>query len=118
MKNSKKTSKKIFNKNLKGGDITSNSSKYDHIQPVIGQPLEVKVYNNFDKALKAFRSLVQKERILSLYKEKQSFEKPSDKKRRKRNEMKRKLLELDSKNQRDAEGSFDRKKKNREDTVE
>lgn len=118
MKNSKKTNKKPSSKNMKGGDIVSNSSKFDHIQPVIGQPLEVKVYNNFDKALKSFRALVQKERILSLYKEKQSFEKPSDKKRRKRNEMKRKLLELDSKNQREAEDSFDKKKKNREDTAE
>jgi ribosomal protein S21 len=58
-------------------------------------PLEVKVYsNNFDKALRAFRALVQKERILSTYKEKQSYEKPSDKHRRKRNEMKRKRREL------------------------
>ncbi len=45
----------------------------------------------------AFRTLVQKERILSLYKEKQSYEKPSDKKRRKRNEMKRKIMELEMK---------------------
>ncbi len=58
--------------------------------------LEVKVYgNNFDKALRAFRAVVQKERILSSYKEKQAYEKPSDRKRRKRNEMKRKLMELD-----------------------
>jgi ribosomal protein S21 len=65
---------------------------------VQSQHLEVKVYNNnFDKAMTAFRTLVQKERILSLYKEKQNFEKPSDKKRRKRNEMKRKIMELDFK---------------------
>jgi small subunit ribosomal protein S21 len=54
-------------------------------------PLEVKVYgNNFDRALKAFRAQVQKERVLSYYKEAQTYEKPSDKKRRKRNEAKRK----------------------------
>lgn len=119
MKNSKKPVRKPSNKNLKGGDIISNSSnQFDHIQPVICQPLEVKVYNNFDKAMKAFRAAVQKERILSLYKEKQSFEKRSDKKRRKRNEMKRKLMELDSKNQRDSENSFEKKKKDRDDSVE
>lgn len=73
-------------------------SKYDYIQPLEAKPLEVRVYNNFERAMKAFRALVQKERILSLYKEKQSYEKPSDKKRRKRNEMKRKLLEIDAKN--------------------
>ncbi|HWZ21404.1 MAG TPA: 30S ribosomal protein S21 [Cytophagaceae bacterium] len=97
MKN-KKYVKKTFNKPLKGGDSESGSTKFDHIQPIQAEPLEIKVYNNFDKALRAFRALVQKERVLSIYKEKQSYEKPSDKKRRKRNEMKRKLLELNSKN--------------------
>jgi ribosomal protein S21 len=73
------------------------NDKFAHIEPVQAQPLEVKVYNNnFDKALKAFRALVQKERILSAYKENQSFEKPSDKRRRKRNEMKRKRHEMNS----------------------
>jgi ribosomal protein S21 len=40
---------------------------------------------------------VQKERILSSYKERQHYEKPSDKKRRKINESKRKQLEFCSK---------------------
>jgi small subunit ribosomal protein S21 len=63
---------------------------------VQAKPLEVKVFNNnFDKALRAFRALVQKERVLSTYKDRQSFEKPSDKKRRKRNEAKRKMLTLE-----------------------
>ena len=97
MKNNK-YAKKTLNKPEKGGDNLGESSKFDYIQPIQAEPLEVKVYNNFDKALRAFRSLVQKERILSQYKEKQTYEKPSDKKRRKRNEMKRKLLELNSKN--------------------
>jgi len=78
---------------VKGGDsINSNLVVGDAI---LAQPLEVKVYNNnFDKALRAFRALVQKERVLSVYKEKQTYEKPSQKRRRKHNEMKRKLLEL------------------------
>ena len=83
---------------VKGGEMqaVAVNDKFAHIEPVQAQPLEVKVYhNNFDKALRAFRALVQKERILSLYKEKQTYEKRSDKNRRKRNEMKRKLLELD-----------------------
>jgi small subunit ribosomal protein S21 len=66
-----------------------------------GKPLEVAVYgNNFDRALRAFRALVQKERILSLYKEKSTYEKPSDKKRRKRSEAIRKNLEFE------GEGEF------------
>jgi small subunit ribosomal protein S21 len=75
--------------------VVVSNDKFAHIQPVQAQPLEVRVYNNnFDKALRAFRALVQKERILSTYKEKQSYEKPSDKRRRRRNEMKRKRQEL------------------------
>lgn len=73
------------------------NGKFSDIIPIQAQPLEVKVYNNnFDKALRAFRALVQKERILSIYKEKQSYEKPTDKRRRKRNEMKRKQQEINS----------------------
>lgn len=77
-----------------------------------GNPLEVKVYNNFDKAMKAFRALVQKERILSNYKEKSRYEKPSDKKRRKRNEMRRKMMELENKFQ--LENQASRKNKREE----
>jgi ribosomal protein S21 len=77
--------------------INRNLPKYATDPPVLAHNLEVKVYNNFDKAIKAFRALVQKERILSIYKEKQSYEKPSVKRRRKRNEMKRKIMELEGK---------------------
>ncbi len=67
-------------------------------ETVFAKPLEVKVIgNNFDRAFKIFRSMVQKEKILSLYKEKRYYEKPSDKRRRKQNERKRKLLELEAK---------------------
>lgn len=90
-KKGKKTSKKA----QKGGEVASHDSKEN--EAVLAQPLEVRVYNNnFDKALRAFRALVQKERILSAYKERQTYEKPSQKKRRKRNEMKRKMMELNS----------------------
>lgn len=85
---SKKNSKKYLE--------NQNVSEFDHIQAIEAKPLEVKVYNNnFDRALKAFRALVQKERILSNYKEKQRYEKPSEKKRRKRNESSRKRQEFE-----------------------
>lgn len=99
--NNYKKSKKDSKKAPRGGEtqaveVVNDNNKFAHIQPVQAQPLEVKVYgNNFDKALKAFRALVQRERILSAYKEKQTYEKPSQKRRRKRNEMKRKMMELD-----------------------
>jgi small subunit ribosomal protein S21 len=86
---------------MKGGDsetvVVSDNSKYANIEPVQLKPLEVVVYNNgFDKALRAFRALVQKEKILSAFKERRTYEKPSVRKRRKRSEMKRKMMELDT----------------------
>jgi len=101
MKDNYSKGRKPFKKALKGGDSQADDIIIDEVsknEPVLGEYLEVKVFNNFEKAIRAFRAVVQKERILSLYKEKQSFEKPSDKRRRKRNEMKRKRLELESDN--------------------
>ena len=93
--NDNKKRRSNSNKALKGGDTESrDSSTHYPSDAVQATPLEVKVYgNNFERALKAFRALVQKERILSLYKEKQTYEKSSDRKRRKRNEAKRKSME-------------------------
>lgn len=100
MKDHSRKNKRYNKKAPRGGESSqiAVNDKFAHIEAVQAQPLEVKVYgNNFDKALRAFRALVQKERVLSSYKEKQSYEKPSDKRRRKRNESKRKQLELCSK---------------------
>jgi small subunit ribosomal protein S21 len=102
MKDQNKRNRKNFKKAPRGGEtqpvVVSDIKTAGPGESILAQPLEVKVYgNNFDKALRAFRALVQKERILSSYKEKQSYEKPSDKRRRKRNESKRKLLEACSK---------------------
>ena len=104
-----------FKKASKGGEsqAVEVNDKFAHIEAVQAQPLEVKVFNNnFDKALRAFRALVQKERILSIYKDKQTYEKPSDKNRRKRNEMKRKRLELENpRPPREPKKSYKRKPK-------
>lgn len=92
----------------KGGE---SKIKDSGVEPVQAIPLQVKVNNNFDRAFKAFRALVQKERILSIYKEKQRYEKPSDRKRRKINETKRKMMDLD----RASERSWNNYKKNDDD---
>ena len=73
-------------------------------------PLEVKVFNNFDKALKAFRTLVQSEKILSIYKEKQSYEKPSVKRRRKHSESIKRVLELEMKQKKILSGEYEKEK--------
>lgn len=88
MKNT--TSNKPITTDLKGGDSASSRS-----EALEAFPLEVKVYEgNFEQAMKRFRNMVQKERVIATYKEKQRYEKPSEKKRRKRAENQRKRLEL------------------------
>ena len=98
MKDQSRKGRKNFKKASKGGDNLATVPRIGPGDAIQAQPLEVKVFgNNFDKALRAFRALVQKERVLSAYKEKQSYEKPSDKRRRKINESKRKQMEMCSK---------------------
>jgi small subunit ribosomal protein S21 len=100
----KRYGNKNFNGQSRGGDTKpvvvvsdNNTTGVGPGEAIQAKPLEVIVYGNFDKALRSFRSLVQKERVLSAYKERQSYEKPSDKKRRKINESQRKQLEFCSK---------------------
>lgn len=65
-------------------------TKSKHVRPgpvEAFKAIEVKIKNNsfeaFDSALKHFKRMVNQEKILSLYKEKQSFIKPSMKRRKK-----------------------------------
>ncbi len=92
MKQNKNKRNSSYEDFLEGGEFSQASGvPGDALQ---FRPLEVKVYgNNFDRAFKAFRSLVQKERVISNFKEKQFFEKASDRKRRKRKEAFKKSLE-------------------------
>lgn len=48
--------------------------------------------DNFDDAVRKFKKRVEKDGILQEYKKRQYFEKPSDEKRRKRMEARRKAL--------------------------
>lgn len=92
--------------NISSSKTAPQEMDWDHFQP-----LEVKVYNgNFDQAFKQFRLLVQTERVLSLYKEKQSYEKPSEKRRRKHNESIQKNFELEIKKQKMASGQYEKDK--------
>jgi len=63
-------------------------------EPLVFKPIEVTVRGDskesFESAVRIFKALVQKEKILSTYKEKQSYEKPSVKRRRKRKEAEEK----------------------------
>ena len=81
-------------------------------------PLEVMVEGSsdeaFNNALRKFKSIIQKSQILSLFKEKQSYEKPSDKKRRKaRESLERKRIAELHERQIDS-GEWDKRQKRKE----
>lgn len=74
-------------------------------------PLEIKIHgNNFDRAFKLFRSLVQADGVLAVYKEKQGYEKPSVKKRRKHAETMQRLYEEKIKAEKIASGEYEKEK--------
>lgn len=113
-KETDKSREQVIQAFLKGGSkggetIKSTVNHLDDTYLDEFQPLEIKVFGyNFDRSFKAFRSLVQKDRILSLYKQKQSFEKPSMKRRRKKNEANQKRMELENRRQKILSGEFEK----------
>lgn len=61
-----------------------------------GEFIQVKVYdNNVERAIRDFRAKVQKAGVLSDFKKTREYEKPSEKKRRKISESKRKVLKAE-----------------------
>lgn len=60
------------------------------------KPLEVEVRGSFEEAFRRFKSLVQRERIVGQYKERMSYEKPSEKRRRKIQESREKQIIFDA----------------------
>lgn len=74
-------------------------------------PIEVKVFGNgFERAMKNFRSLVQGEGILAEFKEKSRYEKPSDKKRRKKSEAIQRVYEEEMKMKKIISGEYEKEK--------
>jgi len=79
------------------------------------KPLEIIVGNNdFEGAFRRFKMLVQKEKIIATYKEKQTYEKPSIKKRRKAREATAKRMMAESRERQIISGEFEKKQKARE----
>ncbi len=73
------------------------------------KPLQVEVTGSFEEAVRRFKSLVQKEKILSKYKEKQVYEKPSDKKRREAREAKERAYLLKQREQMIQSGEWEKR---------
>ena len=76
--------------------------------------LEVTVGFNFEDSLRRFKSAVQKSKILSDYKERQSYEKPSEKKRRKMRQAQERKRLLILKETQMLSGEWDRRQKARD----
>lgn len=76
--------------------------------------LEVTVGFNFEESLRRFKVAVQKSKILSDYKERQSYEKPSERKRRKKRDAQERRRLLVLKEKQILSGEWDRIQKARD----
>lgn len=111
-------SKKFLTKQDVVKEVT-NTSKFSVSDPLILNPLQVFVRNPKDpdsvaSAAKYFRFLVQKEGILVKHKEKSRYEKPSQKKKRKRNEARLARLEAEVRERKMLSGELEREKEAKE----
>jgi small subunit ribosomal protein S21 len=87
------------------------SSIPQEIDPNYFRPLQVQVFGNgFERAMKTFRQIVQSDKILSDYKEKSRYEKPSDKKRRKQAEALQRIYEEEMKMKKIISGEYEKEK--------
>lgn len=78
------------------------------------RPLEVKVDGSFEEAIKRFKAIFQRDRILGQLKERESYEKPSIKKRRKhRQALERKRI-MEEREKLIASGEWIKRQKNKE----
>lgn len=86
-----------------------------NMQPevVIG-PLEVKVFNSFEDAARRFKMLVSKEKVLTLYKQKMAYEKPSVKRKRKSLEARRRVILTGIREAQIASGEWEMKQKRKD----
>jgi len=80
-------------------------------EPANVEPLQIVVTGSFEQALRDFKGLVQHERIIGLYKERQSYEKPSEKKRRKKREAAERKRLAEMRERMMASGEWDRRQK-------
>jgi len=79
------------------------------------RPIEVVVEGSsredFEYAFRKFKTLFQKERVVGQVKEKMSYEKPSEKKRRKRREARDRRLMTEMRERMMKSGEWDRRQK-------
>ena len=77
-------------------------------------PLQVEVTHSLENAIRNFKSAVQRSKILAEYKERQSYEKPSAKKRRKKRERVERARLNAIREKLIASGEWDRRQKKKD----
>ncbi len=93
----------------------TNSNYFSHLTQAEISPLEVKVENdNFEEAYRRFKKLFQNEKIISKLKEKEHYEKPSERKRRKRREASERRLMLEARERMMNTGEWDKRMKKKQ----
>jgi ribosomal protein S21 len=79
------------------------------------EPLQISTdKGRFEEASRIFKSMVQKEKVISLYKEKQAFEKPSVKKRRKSREAQERKFAMELKQKMMKNGEWEKRMKKKQ----
>lgn len=78
------------------------------------KPLQVEVRGDFEEAFRRFKSVFQKERIVSMYKERRFYEKPSARRRRKKRESIERKLATEKREALIRSGEWDRIQKKKQ----
>jgi len=86
--------------------------------PAVVTPLQVKVEgttrDHFEEAFRKFKAQAQRERIVGQFKEHTAYEKPSEKKRRKRREAQERRLLTEMRERMIASGEWEKRQKRKE----
>ncbi len=95
-----------------------NSNSFAGLTQAQFTPLEIRVEgpgrDHFEDAFRKFKALVQRERIVGQVKERMSYEKPSEKKRRKRREAHERRLLTAMRERLIASGEWEKRQKSKE----
>ena len=98
--------------------IKNKSSLFNRPPPKI-EPLQVVVENNnFEDAFRRFKSMVQKERVISDFKEHRFYEKPSEKKRRKSREAVARKFAMEFKQKQILSGEWEKKMRKKQELID
>ena len=91
-------------------------NKFSNLEPAKVEPIQVLVEDCYsvEDAIRKFKAKFQRERIIGQLKEKSAYEKPSEKKRRKRREAVERRLFAESREKLIASGEWDKRLKKRQ----